>query len=131
MFIGTLLVASLIAISPASLHWGKVEGGTMAAALEGAENKPGPYTVRFKYVGFGEIKPHYHSKVQHILVLSGTFYYGIGDTFDRRRMHALKAGSLLAIPPGVVHYTMAEPGTIIDEYGCGPQKSIDLNGKEI
>lgn len=81
----------------------------------------GPYAFRIKFLQPVRSDPETHSSVDHIVVLLGTFYVGIGTRFDRSRMRALPAGSFIALPRGVAHFTLGVPGTVIHVYGVGPR----------
>ncbi len=61
-------------------------------------------------------------------VLSGTFYVGMGNQFDRSAATALSAGSFAAVPPGHAHYafTGAEP-VVIQLHSTGPWGITYLN----
>lgn len=89
----------------------------------------GPYAFRIKFLAHGESYPEYHSSVDHIVVLSGTFYLGFGQRFEKNRMRALHAGSFAAIPSKTAHFTMADAGTVIQVYGIGPRITTDMQGR--
>jgi len=95
------------------------ESGTEFARIEGSSSGAGPYSFRIKYLRAGRSNPEYHSSVDHIIVLAGTFSIGFGTRFDSQRMRKLSAGSFIIVPRMTAHYTLATPGTIIQVYGVG------------
>lgn len=120
--------AKAIVLAPQQIPW-SARPGSQFALLEGSMAGSGPYAFRIKFLQHGESDPEYHSSVDHIVVLSGTFYVGFGESFDKRHMQALHAGSFLAIPRHIAHYTMADPGTVIQVYGFGPRITTNMQGR--
>lgn len=82
---------------------------------------------RALYVTLGKMQrgavfpSHSHPDTRITTVLSGTMYFGTGSVFDRDRVRAYPAGSIVQTPPGVAHYMWAKDGeTIMQETGVGP-----------
>lgn len=109
-----------IVVSGAAVPWSP-RSGSEFALLEGSMTAAGPYTFRIKFLQPVRSDPETHSSVDHIVVLSGTFYIGFGKRFERNRMRALSAGSFVAVPAGAAHFTLGVPGTTIQVYGVGPR----------
>jgi quercetin dioxygenase-like cupin family protein len=72
--------------------------GTQMAVLEGDLKKAGPITVRFKIPPDAVIAPHTHPGLERVTVLSGTLYFGTGETADESKAKALTPGSFIAMP---------------------------------
>ena len=53
-------------------------------------------------------------------VLSGNFFVGIGETWDREAATAYGPGSYLAIAAGVPAYMWVEEETVVQVHGVGP-----------
>jgi hypothetical protein len=53
-------------------------------------------------------------------VISGTLFIGIGDTFDKSKGVAVPPGGVVAIPPGVSHYSWSEEDVVVHVHGEGP-----------
>ena len=71
------------------------------------------------------ILPHTHPDERVVTVLDGTFYQGIGTSFDESKAHALPPGSVVIIPPGTPHFGFAKDGDVtIEEIGIGPTATI-------
>ena len=65
--------------------------------------------------------PHTHPDERIVTVLSGNFYLGAGPTFDESKAKELKAGSVIVVPPNVVHWGFAKDSEVtIQEIGVGP-----------
>lgn len=112
-------------VAMGSEHWvaatGPASQGVMQAVLYGNPVKSGFYVVRIKEPANYRIMPHTHPNRQNITVLSGTYYFGLGRTFDKRAMKAYPAGSFVSVPPGVAHFAMAgSGGAVLQEDGMAP-----------
>ena len=59
-----------------------------------------------------------------VMVISGTFYEGMGETADRRKAQPLPAGSFFALPPGKAHYVFMQEETVIQISTKGPWDSL-------
>src|SRR5688500_7165050 len=51
-----------------------------------------PFVMRIRELPGGVIPPHRHPVDEHITVVQGTIYFGIGDKFDRTALQEIKAG---------------------------------------
>lgn len=113
-----------ILVNASELSWGDAPGslppGAKAVVLEGNPAKSGPFTLRLLLPDDYQIMPHSHPGIEHVTVLSGSFYIGTGTTQDFSRMTALKAGGFMAMPPNMVHYARARGETVIQLHGLGP-----------
>jgi anti-sigma factor ChrR (cupin superfamily) len=93
---------------PTDLTW--MEGppslpkGVKIAILEGDMSKPGPFTARAKLPANYKIPPHFHPGVEHVTVLSGAFYMGLGDAFDESKATKLPVGGFAAMEIGTHHF---------------------------
>src|SRR5438874_13535414 len=88
---------------PDHIKWGPapaiLPAGAKAAALEGNPAETGPFTLRLSLPPGYRIPPHYHAVPEHVTVISGNFYVGMGDTFDAAKMTKLPAGTFGVIDP--------------------------------
>jgi len=66
--------------------------------------------------------PHWHpDPARTVVVLSGTFYFGSGETWDESKMKAYPAGTFYSEPPKSPHYTWAKDGEVVIQLtGMGP-----------
>lgn len=99
-------------------------GAPPNAVLYGDSTKTGVYVIRGKFPAGFKIMPHFHPDERTIVVLSGTFYFGIGEQWDESKMKAYPAGSFLSEPPKTPHYAWARDGEVIIQVtGVGPTGS--------
>ena len=66
-----------------------------------------PFVMRIRELEGGVIPPHKHPVDEHITVLQGTLFFGVGEKFDRAAMKEVKAGGYVFIPAGstLIGYT--------------------------
>ncbi len=118
-------------LTPAELVWTAgppmLPPGARMAVLEGAFNKPGPFTVRLKFPANYRIPAHWHPIKVTVTVISGTFHMGLGDTLDTSKGKALPAGSIFEMPATIHHFGWTSEETIIQEHGIGPLSVNYLN----
>ncbi len=123
-------------LTPASpqgsgLTWTKAPAsfpaGAEIALIEGDSTKPGPYTLRLKFPEGYQLPPHSHPNDEHLTVIQGTFYLGLGDSFDRSKAIPLSAGSFSLLNNGVRHYAYVSGETIVQLHGVGPGGLIYVN----
>jgi len=94
--------------------------GAEFVVLEGNPAEEGIFTMRLRLPdGYG-IPPHTHPQVERVTVLSGTFKLGMDTSFDADATVTLEAGSFTSMPPGMVHYAIAEGETVVQLTGVGP-----------
>lgn len=120
-------------VTPNAVAWAHGTGadaGTMVALLDGNPEKTGSYTMRMKLPAGTRFAPHMHAGDEHVTVISGTLYVGLGDTMNASTMKALPAGSYVAVPANLHHYAMAKAETVIQISGIGPDKTTMLPTKK-
>ncbi len=109
---------------PTDLKW--VDGpaslpkGIKVAVLEGDMSKPGPFTVRIKAPANYKISPHFHPAVEHVTVISGSFYMGLGDVFEESKATKLPVGGFAVMEIGTRHFAFTKEETEIQLHGIGP-----------
>ena len=58
--------------------------------------------------------PHWHpDAVRTVLVMSGTFYFAVGEQWDESKLKAYPAGTLYSEPPNTPHFAWAKDGEVI------------------
>lgn len=100
---------------PASLP-----AGAKFAVLEGDPTKEGLFTMRLLLPDGFKIPPHWHSKVEHVTVISGIFNIGMGEKFDQTSTRAMPAGTFGFWPPEMKHFAWAKGETLLQLHGAGP-----------
>ena len=94
--------------------------GAKAAGMEGNAKEPGPFTMRLKFPANYKVSPHTHPADEHITVISGTFYMGMGDKFDEAAAKELPTGSFVVMPTKQAHFAMTKGETVVQLHGMGP-----------
>jgi hypothetical protein len=116
-----------VRITPADVHWRDIPGGHGAqqAILLGDPDKPGIYVVRAKFPPYVMDHPHWHPNARYVTVIEGTWYTGIGDTFDMTRAVPLTPGSVMLHPAKAVHWdgSGGNETVVVQIVGEGPGES--------
>lgn len=95
--------------------------GIRTVVLKGDPNAAGLYTILLYVPANTRVPAHTHRDDRVATVISGTWYFGYGDTFDASALKALPAGSYYTEPPRRAHFaeTRDEP-VIVQISGVGP-----------
>jgi quercetin dioxygenase-like cupin family protein len=89
--------------------------------LYGDPEKVGePFVMRIRELPGGIIPPHKHPVDEHITVVQGTLYFGVGDKFDRAALKEMKSGSYAFIPKGSTMFGYTPEAAIVQVHGLGP-----------
>jgi quercetin dioxygenase-like cupin family protein len=94
--------------------------GAKLAVLEGNPAEKGPFTIRVKMPANYKIPAHSHPSDEHVVVLSGALYMGMGDKLDMEKSTALKVGGFGLMPAKKNHYAFTKDATTLLVYGTGP-----------
>lgn len=79
-----------------------------------------PFVMRIRELAGGIIPPHKHPVDEHITVVQGTLFFGVGEKFDRGAMTEIKAGGYLFIPAGSTMFGYTPDAAIVQVHGVGP-----------
>ena len=113
-----------VAVTPSELKWmdqPEIGPGAKMAVIEGNPMAAGPFTFQVKLPPHTKVAEHTHPLVEHVTVLSGTFYFATGDKFDEKKAKAYPPGSTLAIPKGTPMYAFTkDKAAVIQIHGVGP-----------
>jgi quercetin dioxygenase-like cupin family protein len=110
-------------LKPEQIVWKDRPGfeGVKFVTLAGDPSKPGVYVIRAKFSPGHMTRPHFHPEDRFVVVVSGTWWMGEGDTFDPPSTTPLKAGSYAKHPANVHHYDGAKDEEVIVQIvGYGP-----------
>jgi len=89
-------------------------GAPQHVTLFGNSSKPELYVDRIKFAPGMKVMPHWHpDPVRTVLVLSGTFYFAVGEQWDESKLKAYPAGTLYSEPARTPHYAWAKDGEVI------------------
>lgn len=94
--------------------------GMQIAVLHGDPGKAEPYTLRLRFPDGYAFPPHWHPNLEHVTVVSGTFYLGMGDTVDKSAAQPYVPGDYLVAPPRQSHFGWVKGETIVQLHGVGP-----------
>ena len=110
-------------VTPSDLKWvdlGSLPPGAKVAVIEGDQNKEGMVAIRVKLPPNYRVAPHYHSTVERSTIISGTLYIGMGEKFDAQKTTAMPAGTVLLMPPKMVHFAWTKDEVIFQLNVEGP-----------
>jgi uncharacterized protein DUF4437 len=121
----TATVSSDMGISaPSEIKWkdgpASLPAGAKLAVLEGDPTKEGFFTMRLWLPDGFKIQPHWHPKVEHVTVISGTFNLGVGEKFDQTATREMPAGTFGFWPAEMKHFAWAKGETVLQLHGTGP-----------
>ena len=112
-----------IMVSAGQLTWRaapSVAPGAKIAVIEGPLDRAVPFTFRLVLPANVKIAPHTHSAYERVTVLSGTFHFAVGDTYDTGKTRALGPGSVAIMPPATPMFGFTKEETVIQLNGVGP-----------
>ncbi len=113
-----------VSATPAQLKWSDAPGigpGVKIAMIEGDLKAAGPVTFRVKFPPKSKIAVHTHPLIEHVTVLSGTFYFATGDKFDAKKAKAYPVGSAIVIPTGMPMFAFTkDKASVLQLHGIGP-----------
>ena len=122
---------SHIVVLPDQLSWKaappSLPPGAKVAVMEGNPAEAGPFTMRLSLPNGFRVPPHYHSSIEHLTTLKGTFRVGMGDKFDAAALTSLPVGGFVAMQPGTHHFVEAQGETIVQLHGVGPWNVTYIN----
>ena len=103
------------------LKWTPIIKGCDLATVAGDPSAEGtPFVVRLRCVDGAKIPPHWHPTDEHVTVLSGTFYIGMGDKLDPTQSHPFTAGGYAVAPAHMNHYAWTKTGATVQVNLMGP-----------
>ena len=107
-------------VLPSDIQWQDYGGGFFHANMLGNPDNPGFYMSLNKAQDGAILHPHWHSRDENLIVLSGTFLMGIGDNFDEHALQAVPAGGYIFTPANVRHFCKTKGETVWEVFGEGP-----------
>ena len=112
-----------IFLTPDTLKWGPappdVPKGAQLAVLSGDPMKPGFFTIRLKAPDGYKIPPHWHTRDEHLTVVSGNLLMYMGDKMEGEP-HSLKPNDFHFLPGKMHHAAQAKGETVVQISGPGP-----------
>ena len=89
--------------------------------LYGDPERPGePFVLRIRELPGAIVPPHSHPVDEHVTVVQGTWYFGLGEEFDRNALRELETGGYAFAPRGSSMFAYSPDGAIVQIHGVGP-----------
>jgi quercetin dioxygenase-like cupin family protein len=144
-FVPVVLLAALPAVgadssstphviqTPAEAQWGPappmLPPGAQISVMSGDPGKAAPYAVRLRFPANYAIPAHSHPTDEHVVVLSGSLTFGMGDKLTKSAANkALGVGGFALMPAHMNHFAYTTSGeTTIVLYGQGPVEFYYVN----
>jgi quercetin dioxygenase-like cupin family protein len=97
-------------------------GGASTAIVYGDPAKATVYVTRTKFPAGLKAMPHTHpDEWRTVVVLSGTIYFGLGETWDDSKLKPFPTGTFYSEPKDTPHFVWAKDGEVIVQItGMGP-----------
>lgn len=120
----TKMPADHVMIMPGDIKW--IDGppslppGAKSAVIEGDPKVAGLFTMRVKLPANYMVMPHYHPADEHVTVIEGFFYMGLGEKFDEKAAKEIPIGGFAVMTTGTRHYAFTRKGCIVQLHGMGP-----------
>ena len=94
--------------------------GAKFTVLDGDPSKEGLFTIRATMPAGYKIPAHWHPSTEHVTVIEGTLYIGMGEKTDESKATALTAGGFASLPAKMGHFAFSKDGTTIQVHAMGP-----------
>jgi quercetin dioxygenase-like cupin family protein len=89
--------------------------------LFGDPDKPGePFVMRIRELPGSVVPLHSHPVDEHITIVQGTWFFAVGDTWDRAALKELKTGAYAFAPKGRMMFAASPDGAVVQVHGIGP-----------
>ncbi|HEX8693726.1 MAG TPA: cupin domain-containing protein [Longimicrobium sp.] len=89
--------------------------------LYGDPEKPGePFVMRIRELPGTIIPLHSHPVDEHVTVVQGTWYFAVGDRWDRAALREMKPGTYAFAPKGSTMFGASPDGAVVQVHGVGP-----------
>ena len=100
-----------IAVLPNHIVWKapSVSPGPDTAVTYGDPSKPGVYVMRVRFPAGFKLMPHFHPDEWRTgVVLSGNYYFALGEQWDQSKLRAYPAGTFFSEPKGTPDFVWAK-----------------------
>lgn len=101
--------------------------GVKVVVIEGDPRHAGPFTMRLLFPTGARVAPHFHPGVEHITVLSGAVYFGVGKAVEPEKLRRFPTGSFIVMPAGSPHFGEIREDTVLQAHGIGPWQTTYVN----
>jgi hypothetical protein len=113
-----------VMLLPGDLKW--MDGppvlppGAKFVVMSGDPAKAGLFTLRLKFPANFTIPAHWHPTDEHVTILAGTLWAGMGEKTDIKKTKPLGTGAYALLPANSGHYVTTKEETIVQINGMGP-----------
>jgi mannose-6-phosphate isomerase-like protein (cupin superfamily) len=108
----------------------KVMTGDVEVLFGDPEVAGQPFVMRIRELPGGVIPPHRHPVDEHITVVQGRLWFGIGEDATLSQARELKAGDYAFIPKGSTMFGFTPEAAVVQVHGVGPFHIHWRAGKE-
>ena len=117
-----LTVSEIEALPPVGASTGTSGvSGIQTRVLTGNPTQPGTYTIQLSVPANTRIEAHDHPDDRVVTVISGTWHFGYGASFDEKSLKELPPGSFYTEPPNAPHFARTgNAPAVIQITGFGP-----------
>lgn len=113
-----------IMVMPGDIKWVDappgLPPGAKVAVIEGDPGAAGLFTMRAKIPANYKILPHWHPTDEHVTVLEGSCFMGMGENFDEKAAKKMEEGAFAVMNVGTRHYFYTKSACVIQLHGMGP-----------
>lgn len=103
--------------------------GIQTRVLKGDPTRSGVYTIQLKVPANTRIEAHDHPDDRVATVVSGTWYFGYGASFDEKQLKELPPGSFYTEPPNEPHFARTGKAPVVLQIsGLGPTGTRYVDG---
>jgi quercetin dioxygenase-like cupin family protein len=89
--------------------------------LYGDPEKAGePFAMRIRELPGTIIPLHSHPVDEHITIVQGTWYFAVGETWEKTALKELRAGDYAFAPKGSTMFGYCPDGAVVQVHGIGP-----------
>lgn len=88
--------------------------------LLGNPDSAGPFVMRINELAGTIVPPHSHPVDEHITVVHGTWWFGLGDHYDSTALRPLGTGGYAFAPAGSTMFAASPEPAIVQISGNGP-----------
>src|SRR5215470_1757406 len=127
LMLGTFFVVGSYAQSesdpglPVVVPLHKMRPGQWVEKVWGDPEKPGEvFAIRIHNDAGYIVMPHVHPMDEHVVVVQGVWWFGMGSRFDASILKPLELGAFGFGPKNMAHFAWSKTETTIHVYGIGP-----------
>lgn len=128
------MAADHIMVMPNDMKWvdapPSLPPGAKAALVEGDPKAAELFTMRIKLPANYMIMPHSHPADEHVTVIEGSLYMGIGEKLNEKAAKEIITGGFAVMHTGTRHYAFTKKDCLIQIHGMGPWGIIYVNAAD-